>query len=209
MFTGIVEEVGTVAACGEYGLTMSARLVMGDLKLGDSIAVNGTCLTVVELETDKFRVDLAPETLRRTSLAELSEGGAANLERPLAASDRLGGHIVQGHVDATGRVMTVRPEGDCYIFRIRVPKRLMPYVVEKGFIAVDGISLTVVKRGAASFTVSVIPYTFSHTNLKDKSIGSRVNLEVDILAKYVESLMSKQVDTSQEGIGRQGRFQRQ
>lgn len=171
---------------------MSASQVMEDLKLGDSIAVNGTCLTVVELEGETFRVDLAPETLRRTSLGELSEGSVANLERPLAASDRLGGHIVQGHVDGAGRIMSIRPEGDCYIFRVRVPKRLMPYVVEKGFIAVDGISLTVVKRGAASFTISVIPYTFSHTNLNEKSVGSRVNLEVDILAKYVESLMSRQ-----------------
>ena len=196
MFTGIVEEVGTVAACGEYGLTMSAAQVLEDLKLGDSISVNGTCLTVVELEGEQFRVDLAPETLRRTSLGELSVGSVANLERPLAAGDRLGGHIVQGHVDATGRVMSIRPEGDCYIFRVRVPKRLMPYVVEKGFIAVDGISLTVVKRGAASFTISVIPYTLSHTNLKDKSVGSRVNLEVDILAKYVESLMSQQAGTA-------------
>jgi riboflavin synthase len=192
MFTGIVEEVGTVAARGDYGLTVSASQVMEDLKLGDSIAVNGTCLTVVELEGETFRVDLAPETLRRTSLGELSEGSVANLERPLAASDRLGGHIVQGHVDGAGRIMSIRPEGDCYIFRVRVPKRLMPYVVEKGFIAVDGISLTVVKRGAASFTISVIPYTFSHTNLNEKSVGSRVNLEVDILAKYVESLMSRQ-----------------
>jgi len=195
MFTGIVEEVGTVASCGDYGLTVSAGQVMEDLKLGDSIAVNGTCLTVVELDGDTFRVDLAPETLRRTSLGELSEGSVANLERPLAASDRLGGHIVQGHVDGAGRIMSIRPEGDCYIFRVRVPRRLMPYVVEKGFIAVDGISLTVVKRGAASFTISVIPYTFSHTNLKEKSVGSRVNLEVDILAKYVESLMSRQAGT--------------
>ena len=189
MFTGIVEEVGTVSSSGDYGLKVAASRVMEDLKLGDSIAVNGTCLTVVELEPENFRVDLAPETLRRTSLGELSIGSAANLERPLAAGDRMGGHIVQGHVDATGRVISIRPEGDCHVFRIRVPKRLMPYVVEKGFIAVDGISLTVARRGAASFTISVIPYTLSHTNLKDKSAGNRVNLEVDILAKYVESLM--------------------
>lgn len=192
MFTGIVEEVGTVADCSEYGLTLAAGRVMEGLKLGDSIAVNGTCLTVVEMAGGTFRLDLAPETLRRTSLGELSVGSVANLERPLAVGDRLGGHIVQGHVDATGRIMSVRPEADCYIYRVRVPKRLMPYVVEKGFIAVDGISLTVVKRGAASFTISVIPYTFSHTNLREKSVGDRVNLEVDILAKYVESLMSQQ-----------------
>ena len=191
MFTGIVEEVGTVSVCQEYGLSVKAKKVTEDLRLGDSIAVNGTCLTVVEFDESQFRVDLAPETLRRTSLGELEVGRRVNLERPLAVSDRLGGHIVQGHVDAAGRVMSIRPEGDCFIFRIRTPKRLMPYVVEKGFIAVDGISLTVVKKRAASFTVSVIPYSLSNTNLEEKSAGHRVNLEVDILAKYVESLLAR------------------
>lgn len=191
MFTGIVEEVGRATVCEEFGLTVAAEKVLEDVKLGDSIAVNGTCLTVVEFGAGQFRVDLAPETLRRTSLGELAAGSRVNLERPLAVSDRLGGHIVQGHVDAAGRVMSVRPEGDCFIFRIRAPKKLMPYIVEKGFIAVDGISLTVVNRGAASFTVSVIPYTLSNTNLQHKAAGNRVNLEVDILAKYVESLMPK------------------
>ncbi|CAI8014882.1 Riboflavin synthase [Geodia barretti] len=191
MFTGIVEEVGTVSVCQEYGLAVKAKKVTEDLRLGDSIAVNGTCLTVVEFDESHFRVDLAPETLRRTSLRELEVGRRVNLERPLAVSDRLGGHIVQGHVDAAGRVMSIRPEGDCFIFRIRTPKRLMPYVVEKGFIALDGISLTVVKKGAASFTVSVIPYSLSNTNLEEKSAGHRVNLEVDILAKYVESLLAR------------------
>ena len=191
MFTGIVEEVGKVVAQGDYSLEIAATRVLEDAKLGDSIAVNGTCLTVVELAEGMFRVDLAPETLRRTSLGELAVGGAVNLERPLAVSDRLGGHIVQGHVDATGRVTSIRPEGDCYIFSIRAPKGLMPYIVEKGFIAVEGISLTVVKRRSASFTLSVIPYTATHTNLQEKGVGARVNLEVDILAKYVESLMGK------------------
>lgn len=191
MFTGIVEEVGTVSACQDYGLSVKAEKVTDDLRLGDSIAVNGTCLTVVEFDKSQFKVDLAPETLRRTSLGELAVGRRVNLERPLAVSDRLGGHIVQGHVDAAGRVMSIRPEGACFIFRIRTPKRLMPYVVEKGFIAVDGISLTVVNKGAASFTVSVIPYSLSNTNLEEKSVGHRVNLEVDILAKYVESLLAR------------------
>jgi riboflavin synthase len=191
MFTGIVEEVGTVSVCQDYGLSVKAEKVTDDLRLGDSIAVNGTCLTVVEFDKSQFKVDLAPETLRRTSLGELTVGRRVNLERPLAVSDRLGGHIVQGHVDAAGRVMSIRPEGACFIFRIRTPKRLMPYVVEKGFIAVDGISLTVVNKGAASFTVSVIPYSLSNTNLEEKSVGHRVNLEVDILAKYVESLLAR------------------
>ena len=191
MFTGIVEEVGTVVDRQDYGLTVQADKVMDGMRLGDSMAVNGTCLTVVQFDGDQFRVDLAPETLRRTALGQLEAGSGVNLERPLAVSDRLGGHIVQGHVDAAGRVMSRKPEGDCVIFRIRAPKRFLPYIVEKGFIAVDGISLTVVSKGAASFTLSVIPYTLTNTNLQEKSEGHRVNLEVDILAKYVESLLAR------------------
>ncbi len=191
MFTGIVEEVGTVAALEDYGLTIRAGQVIEQLKMGDSMAVNGTCLTVVEFDRRQFKVDLAPETLRRTALGQLESGNGVNLERPLAVSDRLGGHIVQGHVDASGRIMSIRPEGDCVIFRVRSPKRFMPYIVEKGFIAVDGISLTVVSKGATSFTLSVIPYTLQNTNLREKSAGHRVNLEVDILAKYVESLLTR------------------
>ncbi len=191
MFTGIVEEVGSVVARQDYGLTIQANKVMDGMRLGDSMAVNGTCLTVVQFDGRQFRVDLAPETLRRTALGQLEVGSGVNLERPLAVNDRLGGHIVQGHVDAAGRVMSIKPEGDCVIFRIRSPKRFLPYIVEKGFIAVDGISLTVVSRGAASFTMSVIPYTLANTNLREKSEGHRVNLEVDILAKYVESLLSR------------------
>ena len=191
MFTGIVEEVGTVVDRQDYGLTVQAEKVMDGMRLGDSMAVNGTCLTVVQFDGDQFRVDLAPETLRRTALGQLAAGSGVNLERPLAVSDRLGGHIVQGHVDAAGRVMSRKPEGDCVIFRIRSPKRFLPYIVEKGFIAVDGISLTVVSKGAASFTLSVIPYTLTNTNLQEKSEGHRVNLEVDILAKYVESLLAR------------------
>ena len=192
MFTGIVEEVGRVEKLEEGGrLTVRAGRVMEGMRLGDSMAVNGACLTVVDFQAQRFAVELAPETLRRTSLGELESGHPVNLERPLAVSDRLGGHIVQGHVDATGRITSRRPEGDSVIVRVRVPKRLMPYIVEKGFIAVDGISLTVVKRYPSSFTLSVIPYTLDNTNLKDKVGGSRVNLEVDILAKYVESLISR------------------
>jgi riboflavin synthase len=153
------------------------------------MAVNGACLTVVSFNEGEFSVDLAPETLRRTSFGNLKKGDPVNLERPLAVSDRLGGHIVQGHVDARGRITSMKPEGDCVIVRISSPKRLMPYIVEKGFVAVDGISLTVVKKGASSFTLSVIPYTMENTNLKGKSVGDPANLEVDIVAKYVESLL--------------------
>ncbi|HCP23275.1 MAG: riboflavin synthase [SAR202 cluster bacterium] len=191
MFTGIVEEVGKVAKISHNAMTVRASKVLEGLKLGDSIAVNGACLTAVSFDGGSFSVDLSPETMRRTSLGDLSEGRAVNLERALLASDRMGGHIVQGHVDGTGRVMSTRDDGDSVIFRIRVPKRLGKYIVEKGFVAVDGISLTVVKRGAASFTLAVIPYTLSNTNLAELSVGSRVNLEADILAKYVESLLNR------------------
>ena len=191
MFTGIVEEVGTVTELEGQRLTIAAGTVLEDVKLGDSIAVNGACLTVVDFSTSRFSVELAPETLKRTSSGSWAPGRQVNLERPLAVSDRLGGHIVQGHVDATGRITSLKPEGDCVIFRIASPKRLMPYIVEKGFVAVDGISLTVVKVGASSFSLSVIPYTLTKTNLQNQAKGGRVNLEVDIVAKYVESLLAR------------------
>ena len=191
MFTGIVEEVGVVAKISDNGMTVRATKVTEDLKLGDSIAVNGTCLTAVSFDRTEFSVDLSPETVRRTSLGRLSVGGPVNLERALLASDRMGGHIVQGHVDGTGRIMSTKRDGDSTIFRIRVPKRLNRYIVEKGFVAVDGISLTVVKIGASSFTLAVIPYTLKNTNLAALSVGDRVNLEADILAKYVESLLDR------------------
>ena len=195
MFTGIVEEVGVVAKISDNAMTVRASKVTEDLKLGDSIAVNGTCLTAVEFSRTEFSVDLSPETMRRTSLGQLSEGSIVNLERALLASDRMGGHIVQGHVDGTGRVMSSKVDGDSIVFRIRVPKRLNPYIVEKGFVAVDGISLTVVIRGASSFTLAVIPYTLKNTNLAAVSVGDRVNLEADILAKYVESLLDRKSGT--------------
>ena len=198
MFTGIVEEVGQVVcfhpqdkAAGAAKLSIRAPRVLEGLKLGDSIAVNGACLTVVDMKDGCFSVDLAPETLRRTNLGSVATSCGVNLERPLAVSDRLGGHIVQGHVDARGRVRSTKPEGDCVLMGFGAPTRLMPYIIEKGFVAVDGISLTVVKRGATFFTVSVIPYTLDNTVLKERGRGDPVNLEVDILAKYVESLLRR------------------
>ena len=190
MFTGIVEEVGVVAKISDNGMTVQASKVLEDVKLGDSIAVNGTCLTAVSFTKGEFSVDLSPETMRRTSLGKLSEGSLVNLERALLASDRMGGHIVQGHVDGTGRIMSTKTDGDSIIFRVRIPKRLNKYIVEKGFIAVDGISLTVVQRGASSFTLAVIPFTLENTNLARLSVGDQVNLEADILAKYIESLLA-------------------
>ena len=193
MFTGIGEEIGTINNLVNSVLTISAEKVLTDIKLGDSIAVNGTCLTVVNFTESKFSVDLAPETLRRTTFGDLNPGDTVNLERALSANDRFGGHMVQGHVNATGRVISIRDEGDSSIFRISNPKRLKPYLVEKGFIAIDGISLTIVKALTSSFTLSVIPYTRINTNLRDQRIGGKVNLEVDILAKYVENLMAQRL----------------
>lgn len=193
MFTGIVEEVGRVSGLHNYRFVINAENVLSDVKIGDSISVNGACLTVVEFDGQSFAVDLAPETLRRTSLGEAGPGSAVNLERALAASDRMGGHIVQGHVDGTGSITGLTPEADCYIMEIEAPDSLVPYIVEKGFIAVDGISLTVVQRTERRFTISVIPFTMQNTNLHEKSVGDRVNLEADILAKYVESLLQSRL----------------
>ena len=190
MFTGIVEEVGRVSGRDGYRLSIAANAVLADVKLGDSIAVNGACLTVVEFDAGQFAVDLAPETLRRTELGTAGPGRGVNLERALAASGRMGGHIVQGHVDGTGTVTGLTPEADCYIMEIAAPEPLTRYIVEKGFIAVDGISLTVVQRTGCRFTISVIPFTMEHTNLKERVVGDAVNLEADILAKYVESLLA-------------------
>ena len=189
MFTGIVEEVGQVASLTDYRLVINARQALEDVSVGDSIAVNGACLTVVEFDDESFAVDLAPETLRRTSLGQAGPGAAVNLERALAANGRMGGHMVQGHVDGTGVITGLTPEADCYIMEIEAPESLVPYIVEKGFIAVDGISLTVVQRAMRRFTISVIPFTMQNTNLQERVVGDKLNLEADILAKYVESLL--------------------
>lgn len=189
MFTGIVEEVGRVASLTDYRLVINACRALEDVSVGDSIAVNGACLTVVEFDDSSFAVDLAPETLRRTSLGQAGPGAAVNLERALAANGRMGGHIVQGHVDGTGVITGLMPEADCYILEIEAPESLVPYIVEKGFIAVDGISLTVVQKAVRRFTISVIPFTMQNTNLQERVVGDKLNLEADILAKYVESLL--------------------
>ena len=189
MFTGIVEEAGRVEFLNEGRLRIRAERVLEDLAQGDSVAVNGACLTAVSVNSKGFEVDLVPETLRRTNLGDLKQGSTVNLERSLAANARLGGHIVQGHVDAAAKISSMEAEVDAVNVRIEAPEGLIRYIVEKGFIAVDGISLTVVKAFSFSFTTSVIPYTLKNTNLRGRKVGDLVNLEVDILAKYVESLL--------------------
>lgn len=198
MFTGIIEAAGKIDALdrrdGGARLRVSiagAPAIAVGLKLGDSIAVNGCCLTVADFSPAHFSADLSGETLRRTSLGEKKPGDLVNLERPLAASARLGGHFVQGHVDGVGRVASLAPEGDSWWLSIRVPEELRRYVVEKGSIAVDGISLTVARWHDGVAGIAIIPFTHAHTNIHVMSAGSAVNLECDILAKYVESLLPK------------------
>ena len=188
MFTGIVEEVGVVRSAGQGRLIIATRIVMPTLEIGGSINVNGTCLTVTTMESGEFTVDVVPETLRRTNLGLLRPGDPINLERPLRADGRLDGHIVQGHVDGTGTVGEISADGEALMVRIDVPEQLARYVVEKGFIAVDGVSLTVVHCDEAGFSVTVIPHTRDHTIFGSRNVGDAVNIETDILAKYVERL---------------------
>ena len=190
MFTGIVQEIGRAKENGGSSLIIEAAASLDGLKLGDSIAVNGTCLTVASLDEGSFSVDTMPETLRRTNLGLLTPGAPVNLEQALTLSTPLGGHITQGHVDATGSLVSTDPEGDALMMRFEAPPQVMKYVVEKGFIAVDGISLTVVEWDESSFTVSVVKYTQDNTNLGVRKPGDVVNLEVDILAKYAEKLLA-------------------
>lgn len=195
MFTGIVEELGHVVslAHGPDSAVVRIRgpLVTADAAPGASIAVNGICLTVVELDADSFCVDVMAETLRRTCLGELTPGSPVNLERALAVGDRLGGHIVQGHVDGTGTILA-RQLGDRWeVVTISLPGELARYVVEKGSITVDGVSLTIAGLDDASFQVSLIPTTLALTTLGTKQVGEPVNLEVDVLAKYVERLLGE------------------
>ncbi len=189
MFTGIVEETGTIQDALPGGLIIGARVVLAGAKLGDSINVNGACLTVVQLHEGAFTVDLMPETIRRTNLGSLRIGDTVNLERAVAVGERLGGHLVQGHVEATARVVSVTPEGEAVLVRYEAPTEIMRYVVRKGFIAVDGVSLTVVDRDDGSFNVSLVQYTQENTNLTRRQPGGLVNLETDILARYVEQLL--------------------
>jgi len=194
MFTGIIEELGVVESLAprEAGtrLRVRAPLVCGDLKPGDSVAVNGVCLTAVELQTPVFGFDVAPETLRRSSLGALRAGSLVNLERALLATARLGGHIVQGHVDSTGEVLAADPlGGENYWLRVRVPAALDRYFVFKGSVAIDGISLTVAEISGGVLSVTIIPHTWNNTNLRTRRVGDTVNLETDVLAKYVEKML--------------------
>lgn len=192
MFTGIVEELGTIAAVEEQGdairLTVRASTVLEGTGLGDSIAVNGCCLTVVTSDEDTWTADVMQETLDKTSLHGVQPGDRVNLERAVTADKRLGGHIVQGHVDTVGTIKARTPSEHWEVVEIAMPPELGRYLVDKGSITVDGVSLTVVEAGADSFTVSLIPETLARTTLGFRQPGDRVNLEVDVIAKHVEKL---------------------
>ena len=189
MFTGIVEEMGEVAALDGSRLRIRARTVLEDVRLGDSIAVNGCCLTLVAQGDGWWESDISEETFARTSLRGITVGSPLNLERSVRLADRLGGHMVQGHVDGVGEVLAPVPD-----LQVRIPTELMRYVVEKGSITVDGVSLTVVTPTADTFTVAIIPHTSAVTTLGAKQPGDRVNIEVDVLAKYVERLLADRLD---------------
>lgn len=194
MFTGIVQSVGRIERVDRGGdgahITIASELA-DEIDAGESIAINGVCLTALPAGPESFRADAMNETLTRTSLAEAEQGTAVNLELPLRPSDRLGGHIVQGHVDGTGTVAAVADDGFARILEVEAPPQVLRYVVEKGSIALDGVSLTVTGLGPRSFTVSLIPETLSRTTLGQVRAGTRVNLEVDLLAKYVERLLQR------------------
>ena len=188
MFTGIVEAIGRVTSAQLRNLVITASQVLQGIELGGSIAVNGVCLTITNFNSNSFSVDIMPETLRRTNLGLLCAGDEVNLERPLTPEKQLGGHLVQGHIDDMGRVTSVTWDSEAMLIRLEAPPEAMRYIVRQGFIAVDGVSLTIVDYDASSFLVSIVDYTRKHTTLGSKQVGDLVNLEVDIIAKYLERL---------------------
>lgn len=208
MFTGIVEEVGTVTdirrSAANCTLSVDATNVMEDLHIGDSMAVNGICLTVVDFDRRRFTVDVMNETWRRTSLGVLRHGSGVNLERALPVNGRFGGHIVTGHIDGTGSISSVRREGNAVWYRIAARNEILEGIVEKGSIAVDGISLTVAEVTGRDFSVSIIPHTLAQTVLGEKRVGGVVNLENDVLGKYVRNMMTTRTGLTQDLLSRCG-----
>ena len=186
MFTGIIEEIGNIISAQTNNLVISASDVLRGIEVGGSIAVDGACLTITDFSSNSFSVDLMPETLKQTSLGLLTAGSEVDLERPLTLGKPLGGHLVQGHIDGSGRVTSITWDGEAMIIRFETTPEVMRYLVKKGFIAVDGVSLTVLSRDTSSFQVSIVDFTRRHTTLGGRQVGDIVNLEVDIIAKYVE-----------------------
>lgn len=202
MFTGIIEETGKVASLEPAGrLTVEAGKVLEGTARGDSIAVSGVCLTVTEMSALSFTVDVSPETLSRSTLGSLERGSPVNLERAMVAGGRMGGHIVQGHVDGVGAIKSRKPLGNAVLFEISVPAEIERYVVPKGSVAIDGISLTAVETRGGVFSVSIIPRTLAETTLERARPGWRVNIEVDIIAKYVEAFLSRGKERAEDNPG--------
>lgn len=203
MFTGIIEEIGTIRSIAKGSksaiLTVEASKVLEGSQVGDSIAVNGVCLTVTTMTARQFTADVMAETLRRSSLGSLSRGGKVNLERAMAANGRFGGHIVSGHIDGTGTVLSLTPEDNAVWIRIQTDRKVLKYIVEKGSVAIDGISLTVADVTETDFAVSIIPHTGVETTLLSKAAGNIVNLENDVIGKYVDKLLRFQMDESAAG----------
>lgn len=191
MFTGIIEEVGRIKNIGGGKITIAAKKVLEDINIGDSIAVNGICLTATTFDASTFTADIMPETVRRTSLFAAKSEDAVNLERALTPSTRMGGHIVSGHIDGAGEIVSLAEDKNAVLMKIKADNKILRHIVEKGSVALDGISLTVASVGANDFTVSLIPHTREITNLSDKKIGGVINIETDIIGKYVEKLMQK------------------
>ncbi|MBD5142023.1 MAG: riboflavin synthase [Ruminococcus sp.] len=200
MFTGIIEEIGKLKkiqmGADSCILTISANLILSDMHIGDSIAVNGTCLTVCKFDNTCFSADIMPETLRRTNLGKLSSGSPVNLERAMSANGRFGGHIVSGHIDGTGNIKNFTKENNAIWVKISAKPALLNYMILKGSITIDGISLTIAKISEQDFSVSVIPHTRQQTTLLSKKIGDIVNLECDMIAKYIEKFCNSQKSTS-------------
>ncbi len=197
MFTGIIEEIGSVQQLSAKGLAVQAKDVLAGTGLGDSISVNGACLTVIDMAKSGFTVEIMPETKRLTNIGDLRVGDGVNLERALPAQGRLGGHFVQGHVDAVGKVVSLQPDGEAVILSIKAPEDVLKYLVKKCFVAVNGVSLTVTDCSASQFSVSLVSYSRLKTNLGTLKQGNKVNLEIDIIAKYIEKFYHP---GKQEGI---------
>ncbi|MCR5834762.1 MAG: riboflavin synthase [Selenomonadaceae bacterium] len=190
MFTGIIEEVGRLKSLDGGRIEIICAEILSDIKIGDSISTNGICLTVVDFGENYFAADVMPETFRKTSLEELQRGGIVNLERAMKLGDRFGGHIVSGHIDGVGKILSIRPEGNALLIDVAAENFLLRQIAPKGSVALDGISLTVVDSSVGNFSVSMIPHTREVTNFKVKRAGSPVNIETDVLAKYVDRLIN-------------------
>lgn len=200
MFTGLIEEIGKVkkidSISGGIRISLSASKIMDDLKIDDSVSVNGVCLTAVKIDSNNFVVEAVGETLKKTTFVELKENQIVNLERAVRLNDRLGGHLVQGHVNGVGRITNIQKLGENYFLEVEVPVHLTKYLIDEGSIAIDGISLTIAKLVDNKVGVSIIPHTWKSTNLSTRNIGAKVNIETDVIAKYIEKLLMNKKQNS-------------